>query len=193
MKSIAVFCGSSKGTDEKIQTEAYNLGKYMAEKEITLVYGAARIGIMGKVASGVLENGGKAIGVIPDFLKTREVYHTGLSELIVTKTMHERKLIMHELSEGVITLPGGFGTLEEFFEMITWAQLGLHSKPVAILNSNGFYDELLEMLLKMVAKGLLKKENYSMLLVDHDIESLIRKMNSYTPQFIPKWINKEQI
>lgn len=193
MKSVAVFCGSSEGVDKKIIREAYGLGKYLASKDITLIYGAARIGIMGQVATGALENKGKVIGVIPDFLKIKEVYHTGLTELIVTKTMHERKLIMHELSEGVITLPGGYGTLEELFEMITWAQLGLHSKPVGILNTNGFYDDLMAMLRTMVKNKFLKQENYEMLLLETQVKSLLDRMENYKPLIFPKWITKDQV
>ncbi|MEO1012870.1 MAG: TIGR00730 family Rossman fold protein, partial [Bacteroidota bacterium] len=173
MERIVVFCGSSEGGDPLIIQAATELGKTLANKEIDLVYGAARIGIMGKVAQAALDSGGKVIGVIPDFLMRREIYHQGLTRLIITKTMHERKLKMHELSEGVIMLPGGYGTLEEFFEMITWAQLGLHQKPVGILNTNGFYDELLKMLDKMVSQGFLKKENRDMLLVASDVDNLL--------------------
>ncbi|WP_340198437.1 TIGR00730 family Rossman fold protein [Ascidiimonas sp. W6] len=193
MKSIVVFCGSSEGNDQHIIKEAYELGKCLAKQNITLVYGAAHIGIMGQVASGCLDHGGKVIGVIPDFLKIKEVYHTGLTELIVTKTMHERKLIMHDLSEGVITLPGGYGTLEELFEMITWGQLGLHTKPVGILNVSGFYNDLLAMLEKMVKTEFLKPQNYEMLLVENKTQSLLERMKKYKPQVQPKWIHKEQV
>lgn len=192
MKSITVFCGSSEGNDKKVLEQAYALGKFLASQKIKLVYGAAHIGVMGQVATGALDHGGTVIGVIPDFLKVKEVCHTGLTDLIVTKTMHERKLIMHELSDGVITLPGGFGTLEELFEMITWAQLGLHRKPVGILNTSGFYDELISMLKKMVASELLKPQNFEMLLVSGEINTLWDKMLSYKPLQVPKWINKQQ-
>ena len=193
MRSIVVFCGSSEGNDPDILDKAYGLGNALALRDMTLVYGAARIGVMGKVAQGVLKNGGKVIGVIPDFLMLREVYHTGLTELIITKNMHERKLRMHDLSDGIITLPGGYGTLEELFEMITWAQLGLHQKPVGILNVNGFYDDLLSLLKKMVDQGFLKQENYDMLLVDSKIDRLLEKMENYQPVSLPKWIKKDQL
>jgi len=193
MKSIVIFCGSSEGNDLEILEAALELGKTLAERNITLVYGAAKIGVMGKVAQAALGNKGKVIGVIPDFLMLREVYHDGLSELIITKNMHERKLKMHELSDGIITLPGGFGTLEEFFEMITWAQLGLHQKPIGILNTNGFYDDLLKMLQKMVNQGFLKKENYDMILVDDDVQGLLKQMEEYKPLPLPKWIKKDQV
>ena len=188
-----VFCGSSEGTESNVLTQALLLGKTLAERNIKLVYGAARIGVMGQVAEGCLKANGEVIGVIPDFLMLREVFHPNLSELIVTQNMHERKLKMHELSEGIIMLPGGYGTLEEFFEMLTWAQLGLHSKPIGILNTNGFYDELMVMLKKMVAKGFLKEENYDMIQVDKTVDGLLAKMESYIPIPIPKWLTKRQV
>ena len=193
MNSIVVFCGSSDGIDPDILSNARLLGQTLAENDITLVYGAARIGVMGQVAEGCLKANGNVVGVIPDFLMLREVYHPNLSELIVTKNMHERKLKMHELSMGIIMLPGGYGTLEEFFEMITWAQLGLHSKPIGILNTNGFYDELMMMLKKMVLKGFLKQENYDMIQIDETVDGLLAKMESYTPIPIPKWLQKGQV
>lgn len=193
MKSIVVFCGSSTGNEPEFVKEAYTLGKTMAEKQMTLVYGGARIGIMGQVAQGALEAKGSVIGVIPEFLKTREVYHNGLTKLIVTQNMHERKLRMHELSDGIIMLPGGFGTLEEFFEMLTWAQLGLHDYPIGILNTNGFYDDLLKMIKSMVDKGFVKKENSDMILVDTSILGLLQKMEAYSPPKIVKWVQKEQL
>lgn len=193
MRSIVVFCGSSEGKDPKIVKEAHRLGKTMAERNIRLVYGAARIGVMGHVAQGALENGGVVVGVIPDFLMLREVYHSGLTDLIITKNMHERKLKMHELSDGIIMLPGGYGTLEEFFEMITWAQLGLHQKPIGILNTNGFYDELLAMLEKMIDQRFLKKANFDMIQVAADIEVLLEKMKNYKPIAVPKWLKKGQV
>ncbi len=193
MKSIVVFCGSSEGTNHEYVQQGYDLGKTMAEQHITLVYGGAKIGVMGALAQGALEADGKVIGVIPDFLKIREVLHTQLTELIVTQDMHERKLKMHELSEGIIMLAGGFGTLEEFFEMLTWAQLGLHQYPIGILNTNGFYTELMSMLAKMVDQGFVKKENYEMILVDETIDGLLAQMQSYRPLPVPKWINKEQL
>ena len=193
MKGVVVFCGSSQGTDAVFLEDAYALGKTMAEQKIQLIYGGAKIGVMGKVAEGALDAGGKVIGVIPGFLKRKEVFHDGLSELIVTQDMHERKLKMHELSEGILMLPGGFGTLEEFFEMLTWSQLGLHRYPIAILNTNGFYDELLQMLGKMVEKGFVSKENYHSILVDTNIPTLLEKMKNYVPLPVPKWMNKEQV
>ncbi len=193
MRSIVVFCGSSEGNDPDILNVANKLGKTLAEKNVTLVYGAAKIGVMGKVAQGALDHGGKVIGIIPDFLKLKEVVHEGLTEMITTENMHERKLKMNELSDGIITLPGGYGTLEELFEMITWAQLGLHKKPIGLLNINGFFDDMLKMLQKMVALGFLKQENYDMLLVDDSVDGLLKQMGEYIPMTLPKWIKKEQV
>ena len=193
MNSISVFCGSSEGNDPEIIECAYKLGARLAKGGITLVYGAAKIGIMGKLAQGALENNGKVIGVIPDFLKLKEVFHEGLTQLIVTENMHQRKLRMHDLCDGIITLPGGYGTMEELFEMITWAQLGLHQKPIGLLNVNGFYDELLAMLRTMVSKGFLKQEYYDILLIDNSVDGLLNKMKNYQPAPLPKWIKKEQL
>jgi uncharacterized protein (TIGR00730 family) len=192
IKAIAVFCGSSEGNDMEIISMAEDLGRIFAQENITLVYGAAKIGIMGKVAQASLDNQGKVIGVIPEFLKLKEVVHLGLNELITTENMHERKLKMHELSDGFITLPGGFGTFEELFEIITWAQLGLHQKPIGLLNINGFYDDLIRMLETMVVKGFLKFDNLELLIVDNDINSLLDKMKHYKPQEVPKWLKADR-
>lgn len=176
--SVVVFCGSSEGNDSIVLESAVELGQTLASRNITLIYGVAKIGVMGKVAQGALDTNGKVVGVIPDFLMLKELYHPELTELIVTKNMHERKLKIHELSDGIITLPGGYGTLEELFEMITWAQLGLHQIPIGLLNINGFYDDLLKMLEKMVVQGFLKQENYDMLLVDETVGGLLQKNGS---------------
>jgi hypothetical protein len=192
LKSITVFCGSSEGNDNHIISDAIKLGETLAKNQITLVYGAAKIGIMGIIARASLDLHGKVIGVIPEFLKLREVVHLGLHELITTNNMHERKLKMHELSDGFIALPGGFGTLEELFEIITWAQLGLHQKPIGLLNSNGFYDDLINMLERMTMKGLLKFENLSLLIVDDNIDTLLDKMRAFKPKSVPKWLKVER-
>ncbi|WP_299251533.1 TIGR00730 family Rossman fold protein [uncultured Aquimarina sp.] len=192
LTSICVFCGSSEGNDVKVIDEALLLGEKMAQQDITLVYGAAKIGVMGKVAEGALTQKGKVIGVIPDFLKLKEVVHLGLTELITTDNMHERKMKMQELSNGFITLPGGFGTLEELFEIITWSQLGLHQKPIGLLNINGFYDHLLQLLENMVRNGFLKMDNYELLLVDDDIDRLLQKMREFKPAQVPKWLKTDR-
>lgn len=193
MKRITVFCGSSFGTEKIYEQEAYNLGKALAKHNIELVYGGASVGLMGAVANGILESKGKAIGVLPTFLQKVEIGHNNLTELILVETMHQRKTKMDELSDGIITLPGGFGTLEEFFEMLTWAQLGLHKKPVAILNTSGFYDDLLSMIQKMVDKGFLKQANQEMLIVSDNIEDLLDKMKNYKAPSFGKWIEKSEV
>ncbi|WP_264524704.1 TIGR00730 family Rossman fold protein [Flavobacterium sp. N502536] len=192
MKRITVFCGSSFGTDEIYKEQATLLGKTLAKQEIELVYGGANLGLMGAVADGVLNEGGRAIGVLPNFLRSKEIAHLGLTDLIVVESMHERKTKMNDLCDGVIALPGGFGTLEELFEMLTWGQLGLHKKPIAILNINGFYDSLIELTKVMVEKGLLKAVNQQMLLVSDNIEDLLTQMKNYIPPTTGKWIDKTQ-
>ncbi|RUT69947.1 TIGR00730 family Rossman fold protein [Flavobacterium cupreum] len=193
MKRITVFCGSSFGTEEIYKEQATLLGKTLAQHNIELVYGGANVGLMGAVADGILNEGGKAIGVLPDFLRSKEIAHQGLTELILVESMHERKTKMSDLCDGVIALPGGFGTLEELFEMLTWAQLGLHKKPIAILNINGFYDSLLELTQTMVDKGFLKSVNKEMLLVSDNIDDLLDKMKHYVAPTVGKWIDKEKV
>lgn len=192
LDSICVFCGSSEGNDTAIIEAASVLGKTLAERDITLVYGAAKIGIMGLVAKASLDANGKVVGVIPEFLKLKEVVHLGLTQIITTQNMHERKLILQEKSDGFIALPGGMGTFEELFEILTWLQLGLHSKPIGLLNVNHFYDDLIAMLEKMVKKGFLKMDNLELLLVDDDIDSLLNKMENFKDPQKPKWLNSER-
>ncbi|TJZ62360.1 TIGR00730 family Rossman fold protein [Sphingobacterium olei] len=192
MNSISIFCASSPGFDESWMEAARHVGEYLASKKITLVYGGGRVGLMGAVADGALAKHGKVIGVIPKFLNSKEIAHSGVTDLICVDTMHERKTIMDDMSEGIIALPGGFGTLEELFEMITWAQLGLHQKPVGILNTNGIYDHLIAFINHLVQVGFLKKENQEMLLVDKTIEGLILKMESYEAPNVPKWLNQDR-
>ena len=192
LDSLCVFCGSSEGNDTAIIDAALLLGKTLAERNITLVYGAAKIGIMGLMAKASLETNGKVIGIIPEFLKLKEVVHLGLTEIITTQNMHDRKMIMQEKSDGFIALPGGMGTFEELFEILTWLQLGLHSKPIGLLNVNHFYDDLIAMLEKMVKKGFLKMDNLELLLVDDDIDSLLQKMQNFKDPQTPKWLNSER-
>lgn len=188
MKSIAVFCGSSSGNDEIFMKSAIELGNLLAAQNIDLVYGGAKIGLMGAVADAVLKNNGKVFGVLPHFLSAKEIAHDKLTELILVSTMHERKTKMHELCEGIIALPGGFGTMEELFEILTWAQLGLHKKPIGLLNVNGFYDSLLQLIKTMSEKGFLKKIHQDLLLTDSSSEGLLNKMRNYTAPEISQWI-----
>jgi len=193
MKSIAVFCGSSSGNNPTIIDEAKHLGKVFAQNNIALVYGAAKIGIMGVVAQSVIDNSGTTIGVIPKFLQTKEIVHEDLTELITTDNMHDRKVIMYDKSDGFIIIPGGFGTMDEFFEIATWGQLGLHTKPIGILNIDGYYDALIAQCQTMVQQGFLKQDNLDAVVVDTSIDGLLEKMNNYKPLPKPKWLNKERL
>ncbi|WP_294294257.1 TIGR00730 family Rossman fold protein [uncultured Chryseobacterium sp.] len=193
MKSITVFCGSSFGSDDIYKEQATLLGQTLARQDIQLVYGGADVGLMGAVADGALNSNGKVIGVLPHFLQSKEIAHKQLTELILVETMHERKTKMNDLCDGVIVLPGGYGTLEEFFEMITWAQLGLHQKPIGILNIDGFYDDLIRMVQTMVDKGFLKQVNRDMLLISDRIEDLLEMMKNYKAPTVGKWISKEEV
>ncbi len=188
MRRVVVFCGSSSGSDARFTAQAILLGETLARQQIALVYGGARIGLMGAVADGALRAGGQVIGVLPRFLQSKEIAHADLTELHLVDSMHERKLLMNELCDGAIALPGGFGTLEEFFEMLTWAQLGLHQKPVALLNVAGFYDPLLALVQSMVDNALLKPQNQSLILGSDNIDTLLETMRNYQPAAVPKWI-----
>lgn len=193
MKNITVFCASSPGLNEAYMSAAFTTGQALATRGIGLVYGGAKVGLMGAVADGALAAGGKVTGVLPDFLRSKEIAHTGLTELIVVESMHARKTKMNELCDGIIALPGGFGTLEELFEILTWSQLGLHKKPVGLLNVNGFYDSLDALLQHMVKEGLLKEVNRTMLLISADIDDLLLQMEQYVAPEVGKWISKEEV
>jgi len=193
IKRLTVFCGSSSGTSDKYTQQTALLGLTLAKQNIELVYGGAKVGLMGTLADAVLGAGGRVIGIMPEFLKSVEIAHEGLTELIWVESMHERKTRMNELCDGVIALPGGFGTLEEFFEMLTWAQLGLHKKPIAILNIDGFYDSLRELIQKMVETGFLKDANRQMVLISDNVEELLEQMRNYVAPTVGKWIRKEVV
>ena len=192
MKNICVFCGSSKGNNLAHIRMTEKLGETMIEQELDLVFGGGSIGLMGVLANKILENGGKVIGVIPHFLVEKEVDHKGVTEMIKVESMHERKQTMADLADGFIALPGGFGTLEELLEMLTWSQLGLNQKPISILNSGGFFNPLLSMLDTMLDEGFLKKENRELLIVEQDPVQLIKKLVNYTPKHVEKWLDREQ-
>ena len=192
-KRICVFCGSSHGANPAYAEAAQNAGRELARRGIGLVYGGGNVGLMGVVADAVLAAGGDAIGVIPEALMAKELGHGGLSELRVVKTMHERKALMAELSDGFIALPGGIGTFEEFFEIVTWAQLGFHSKPCALLNVNGFYDPLLHLLDHAIAERFVKPKQRDLVLVDSDFSALLERMAHQHLPHEPKWIGKETI
>ncbi len=190
MKNITVFCGSSAGFDSVFTERARQLGAELALRGIGIVYGGARVGLMGQLADAALQAGGRVTGVLPRFLQAKEIAHEGLTELVLVDSMHERKTRMNELSDGVIALPGGFGTLEEFFEMLTWGQLGLHRKPVALLNINGFWDPLLTLANNMVSAGFLREANRTMILAEENITVLIDRMQAYQAPAGEKWIGR---
>lgn len=193
MKSITVFCGSGLGTEKEFESEAKALGQRLAQQDVTLVYGGAKIGLMGAVAAGALADNGTVIGIIPTFLLKKEVVHEELSELIIVESMHERKMKMHDLCDGFIALPGGIGTLEELFEILTWAQLGRHKKPIGILNTNGYYDELMTFMHKMISKEFLRSVNLQLFVVSDQIDDLLQKMEQYKAPPLPRWMNEEQV
>lgn len=182
MRKIAVFCGSSVGFDPIYKQAAIQLGNAFVKRDITLVYGGGKIGLMGVLAETILNQGGKVIGVIPELLKKKEVVDCNVTELIVTQTMSERKVVMSKLSDGYISLPGGFGTLDELFEGITMSQLHIEEKPNALLNTNGYYDHLLSQIERMIEDGFVKSSNKELLIVSRTVEDLIDKMLAYTPQ-----------
>lgn len=192
MKTLAVFCGSSKGASNVYLEVMKKLGKELAKRNITLVYGGACVGIMGAVADSVLEAGGKVIGVMPSFLEKREISHKNLTELIVVDSMHERKAKMAELADGFIALPGGPGTLEEFFEIFTWAQLGLHHKPCGLLNINHYYDPLVALFNHMSDEQFLHEKYRSMALVDVEPNGLLDQFNTYEPPTVKSFITEKQ-
>ncbi|MFB9279319.1 TIGR00730 family Rossman fold protein [Cohnella cellulosilytica] len=192
MKSIAVFCGSGMGARPSYREGAIELGQELARQGITLVYGGASVGLMGTVADAVLEAGGKAIGVLPKMLDDREIAHRGLTELIVVNSMHERKMKMSELADGFIALPGGPGTMEEFFEIFTWAQLGLHGKPCGILNVDRYFDLLLAFFRHMNEQQFLQDKYAPMVLSDSSPTGLLDKFRAYQPPSVKTYIKEEQ-
>jgi uncharacterized protein (TIGR00730 family) len=192
MKSVCVFCGSNPGNDPVYAAGARAMGAEIARRGLTLVYGGGAVGLMGIVANAAMEAGGQVHGVIPKALKDKEVGHVGLTRLEVVDTMHTRKARMAELSDGFIAMPGGIGTFEELFEIWTWGQLGDHRKPVALLNVAGFYDKLTGFLDDVVTAGFLRDAHRSMLMVDEDATTLVRRMQDYVPPAVEKWIGREQ-
>lgn len=193
MKSLCVFCGSQVGDAPKFSRAAGELGKLLARKRISLVYGGGGIGLMGILADAALKEGGKVIGVIPHPLFGREVAHRSLTELREVRSMHERKTLMYDLSDGFIALPGGLGTLEETFEILTWAQLGLHRKPCGLLNVNGYFDPLLRFLDDGTEKGFIKRKHRDLLIVDDDPSSLLDRFAAWKPLPAKAWIREEEV
>ena len=190
MKRICVFCGSNEGAHPAYKEAAQEMGTLLAEKDITLVYGGGKVGLMGIVADSVLERGGRVIGVIPEFLALKEVAHDGLTELITVKTMHERKQKMADLSDAFIALPGGMGTLEELCEILTWAQLGLHTKPFGLMNTEQYYTPLIHFFDQMVAEKFLSSINREMVLCEGEAQALLTALDSYDPPHREKWLDR---
>ncbi len=187
-----MFCGSNLGISPAYRDAAVIMGKLLAARGIELVYGGGNIGLMGVLADAVLESSGRVIGVIPESLMAKEVGHEGLTELRTVKSMHERKALMADLSDGFIAMPGGFGTFEEFCEVITWSQLGIHTKPCGLLNIEGYYDPLLKLFDHAVREGFLREENRELVLADRDPEELLVKMAKFRAPTIGKWIGREE-
>lgn len=192
MKALLVYCGANPGNNPIYRQRAEELAVLMATRNIKLVFGGGSVGIMGIIANKMIAEGGETVGVIPHFLDKMEVGHKSLTEMHRVESMHERKALMEKLCDGVITLPGGYGSMDEVFEMLTWAQLGLHQKPIGLLNVNNYYENLLKQLDIMVAEGFLKPENRNLLISSDDLNDLIDKMESYQPVHHDKWMNREQ-
>ena len=190
LKKIVVFCGSSLGFSPIYKEAAVTLGNYFVENKISLVYGGGKIGMMGMLADTILAQNGEVIGVIPKLLEKEEVVHAGVEEMIICKKMSERKVIMSKLVDGYITLPGGFGTLDELFEALTLGQLQIEQKPIGLLNVNGFFDAVLLQLDKMVEEGYLKPAGRNLLLVANSVKELMQKMDAYKAPKIAPIINK---
>ena len=193
MKSICVFCGANFNGDPLLKQAIDELAEIMVNQHITLVYGGGKVGVMGMMADAIISKGGKAEGVIPQFLMTEEIAHPGLTKLHVVETMHARKQLMSDLCDGFITLPGGLGTMEEFFEVLTWLQLGLHHKPVAILNVNGYYDLLLKQVDYMVEQKFLKQVNRELILSATSAIELIDLMNNFSIQVNDNWFRDRNL
>ncbi|KJK43210.1 hypothetical protein UK23_34215 [Lentzea aerocolonigenes] len=188
---MGVFCGSSAGRVRHVEVAA-QVGRVLAERGVEVVYGGGRIGTMGAVADGALKAGGSVIGVIPRHMTDWEIAHDGLTELHVVDTMHQRKALMADLSDAFVALPGGAGTLDELFEIWTWAQLELHAKPIGLLNVDGYYDHLLAMIDHMVSEGFLKQAYREMVLVDDDLDRLLNQFDDYAPP-VYRWVEDPPI
>ncbi len=190
MKRVCVFAGSHSGSQREYFGAAQELGQALVRRQMSLVYGGARVGLMGALADAVLAAQGHVTGVIPEALVVKEVAHSGLSDLRVVASMHERKAVMADLADGFIALPGGWGTLEEFFEVLTWGQLGLHQKPCGLLNVRGFFDGLLSFIDHSIDEGFVRRENRSMVLVASSPDALLELLEQYVAPVAEKWIDR---
>ncbi|MBA2117784.1 LOG family protein YvdD [Planctomycetes bacterium FF15] len=192
MESLCVFCGSASGSRPAYVQVAQQLGRLMAERKIQLIYGGGKVGMMGALADAVLAAGGEVIGVIPGALVERELAHHGVTDLIIVDSMHQRKAKMSDLSDGFLALPGGYGTLEELFEVITWAQLGFHAKPCGLLNVEGFFDPLLAMLDQAADQQFMSPENRSLLLTASEPSEVLQQLIDAHPHENPRWIDRSE-
>ena len=192
MRSICVFCGANSSGRKHYAEAARNTARALVQHDLTLVYGGGSVGLMGILADAAIEAGGKVIGVLPRHLHQKEVAHAGLAKLHVVGSMHERKALMADLSDGFIALPGGLGTLEELFEVLSWAQLGLHAKPCGLLNIAGYYDELNDLLDRAVSERFVKPAHRALLMIDTDIERLLLRFGRHRPRRVRKWIRSGQ-
>lgn len=193
MKSICVFCGSSMGLKPTYQLVAQAMGKALAQRGIELVYGGGNVGLMGEIADAAIAAGGRVIGVMPEALVTKEIAHTGLTKFHIVGSMHERKALMSDLSDAFVALPGGYGTLDEFCEMLTWTQLGLQQKPCGLLNIDGYYDNLIAMFDRAVSEQFLRKENRQLVIEEQDPFRLLDLLANYQPVIVEKWIERNEI
>jgi len=193
MKRVCVFCGSSPGGNAKYVEGARHLGAVLAQRGLTLVYGGGNVGLMGRLADAVLAHNGQVIGVIPQALMDLEVGHSGLPDLRLVGSMHERKALMADLADAFIALPGGLGTLEEFCEILTWAQLGMHQKPCGLLNAQGYFEHLLTFLDHAVSERFVRPEHRAMILVEEDAAKLIERFEQYRPPRLEKWIDRQEV
>lgn len=194
MKRACIFCGSSPGGRPAYTEATEDLGRLLVENDIGLVFGGASVGLMGRLADTVMSEGGEAVGVIPQSLVDREIAHLGLTDLHVVDTMHERKQLMADLSDAFVALPGGLGTLDELFEIYTWAQLGMHRKPIGILNVEGYFDGIADFLEHAVAERFVREDHREMLIVEDEPQPMLERLRSFDPASLtPKWIDREDI
>jgi uncharacterized protein (TIGR00730 family) len=190
LRRICVFCGSSLGTNDAYREAARTVGRLFCQREIELVYGGGNVGLMGALADACLQDGGRVIGIIPEALKKKELAHAGLTELRVVASMHERKALMADLADAFIALPGGYGTWDEFCEVLTWSQLGIQHKACAVLNINGYYDPLLAMADRAVSEGFLREVHRALLIADEDPARLLDRLTVYSVPFTDKWLER---
>ena len=193
MKSICVFCGSSVGRNSIYKNKARSLGKLIAKKNIRLIYGGGNIGLMREIADSALEHGGTVIGVMPKSIVDKEIAHRHITKLHIVKSMHERKALLSELSDAFIAMPGGFGTIDELFEMMTWNQLEIINKPTGLLNIDGYFDYLLDFIEYAVSEKFVREEHKNNLIVDEDEENLLRRLEVFKPLQAEKWIDRLKI